>query len=150
MNLSKTYIINFLFLIILFPFISFCQVSNKVYNRIGQPFIKYYSPKEYKASYQNWCVIQDNRGIMYFGNSNGILEYDGTSWRLIKTPNNSIVRSLCMDENGRIYVAASSDFGYLAPDSTGQLKFVSMLKFLDSKFREFGDVWDVVAASHGI
>src|SRR3972149_200302 len=143
MNLSKTYIINFLFLIILFPFISFCQVSNKVYNRIGQTFIKYYSPREYKASYQNWCVNQNKQGIMYFGNTEGILEYDGSSWRLIKTPNNSIVRSLCINEDGRIYVAASSDFGYLAPDSRGQMQFVSLLNYLDNKYRGFGDVWDV-------
>jgi signal transduction histidine kinase/DNA-binding response OmpR family regulator len=117
---------------------------------IGDPFIEYFSSKDYKASYQNWCVIQDKKGLMYFGNTEGVLEYDGASWRLIKTPNNSVVRSLSMDEEGRIYVAASSDFGYLAPDSTGRLQFVSLLKFLEKKHQEFGDVWDVVTSSQGI
>lgn len=144
MNLSKTYIINFLFLILFFSVVSFCQ------NEIGQPFIKYYSPKEYNANYQNWCVIQGKTGLIYFGNDKGILEYDGVAWRLIKVPNNSVVRSLDMDENGRIYVAASSDFGYLSPDSIGQLKFVSLLKYLEIKFNDFGDVWDVVTTSHGV
>ncbi|MEJ2617587.1 MAG: two-component regulator propeller domain-containing protein, partial [Ignavibacteriaceae bacterium] len=120
------------------------------YNEVGEPFIKYFSPKEYHASYQNWCVIQDNNGLMYFGNNNGILEYDGTNWQLIKTPNNSIVRSLCADSTGKIYAAASSDFGYLAPDSTGKLHFVSLLKYLDDKYRRFGDVWDVATAPDGI
>ena len=87
---------------------------------------------------------------MYFGNTEGILEYDGLSWRLIKIPNNSVVRSLCIDKVGKIYVAASSDFGYLAPDSIGQLQFVSFLKFLDKQYREFGDVWDVVSSSQGV
>ena len=86
MNSFKTLTIIFLFLGFVFSFNSFCQ------HKIGQPFIKYYTPKEYHESYQNWCVNQDKRGIMYFGNSNGILEYDGSSWRSIKTPNNSIVR----------------------------------------------------------
>ena len=66
---------------------------------------------------------------------------------LIKTPNSSIVRSMCVDSTGRIYVAASSDFGYLSPDSSGTLQFVSLLKYLDLGQQEFGDVWDVVATS---
>jgi len=136
--------------IFLFSSISFSQELNNHYNNIGQPFIKFFSPKEYNASYQNWCVNQDKRGIIYFGNTDGILEYDGNSWRLIKTHNNSIVRSLCVDDNGKIYVAASSDFGYLAPDSVGQLQFVSLLKFLDKPYHEFGDVWDVVSSSQGV
>ncbi len=126
------------------------QTSAFGYNQIGESFIKYFSPKEYHASYQNWCVIQDKNGLMYFGNNNGILEYDGNTWRLIKTPNNSIVRSLCTDSTGRIYAAASSDFGYLAPDSIGKLQFYSLLKYLDSKYRKFGDVWDVAAGQNGV
>ncbi|MBK8944411.1 MAG: response regulator [Ignavibacteriae bacterium] len=86
---------------------------------------------------------------MYFGNDSGILEYDGTSWRLIKTSNNSIVRSMCMDSKGRIYVAASSDFGYLDADSIGQLQFVSLRK-ISSNIPNFGDVWDVAENSNGI
>lgn len=129
---------------------SFCQVLSKNYDEIGHPILNYFGPEVYNASYQNWCVLQDNRGIMYFGNSDGILEFDGAGWRLIRTQNNSVVRSLCLDQAGRIYVAASSDFGYLAPDSTGMLRFVSLLKYLDSAYREFGDVWDVTAASHGV
>ncbi|MBK7978409.1 MAG: hypothetical protein IPK06_00035 [Ignavibacteriae bacterium] len=86
---------------------------------------------------------------MYFGNDDGILEYDGSSWRLIKTSNNSIVRSMCMDSKGRIYVAASSDFGYLDADSIGQLQFVSLRK-LSLNIPNFGDVWDVNENSNGI
>ena len=144
--LSGNYKTIILLLVFFFSSISFSQELNNHYNDIGQPFIKFFSPKEYNASYQNWCVNQDKRGIMYFGNTEGVLEYDGTSWYLIKTHNNSIVRSMCVDDNGRIYVAASSDFGYLAPDSIGQLRFVSLLKFLKEQYREFGDIADYCAA----
>lgn len=133
-----------------FSSILFCQSANNNYNEIGQPILNYYGPEAYNASYQNWCVIQDSRGIMYFGNSDGVLEFDGSEWRLIKTPNNSLVRSLCMDQAGRIYVAASSDFGYLEPDSNGALTYVSLLKFLKPESSQFGDVWDVAASSNGV
>ena len=126
------------------------QISNYKSRSFGQPFIRFFTSKEYKASNQNWCINQDKRGVMYFGNTNGILEYDGSSWRLIKIPNNSIVRSLYIVKKGEIYVAASSDFGYLSPDSSGEMKFVSLLPYLDQKFKEFGDVWDVVASSQGV
>lgn len=141
---------NIFFIVFIFSSISFGQIIYKSFNEIGQPILNYYGPEVYNASYQNWCVIQDDRGIMYFGNSDGVLEFDGSEWRLIKTQNNSLVRSLCMDEDRRLYVAASSDFGYLTPDSTGSLRFVSLLNHLDDKYNEFGDVWDVAAASHGV
>ena len=135
---------------VLFILVILNQASVLGYNGSGEYFIKYFSPKDYHASYNNWCVIQDKNGIMYFGNDNGILEYDGSSWQLIKTPNNSVVRALCEDSTGRIYAGASSDFGYLAPDSSGRLRFVSLLKYLDSEFRRFGDVWDVAVAPGGV
>jgi len=56
----------------------------------GRPFITNYAPKLYDGNPQNWCIAQDLRGVMYFGNSDGILEYDGINWRLIKTPKNNV------------------------------------------------------------
>ena len=129
---------------------SFSQSFKSSTNNIGDPFIENFSPSDYNSNYQNWCVKHDSRGLMYFGNNQGVLQYDGIKWRLIKTTNNSIVRSISIDDLGRIYVAASSDFGYLSPDSTGGLKFVSFLKFLDKQYHEFGDVWDVVSTSKAV
>jgi signal transduction histidine kinase/DNA-binding response OmpR family regulator/ligand-binding sensor domain-containing protein len=128
----------------------FGQTSDYKDEKTDYPFIKYFSPKEYKASVENWCIKQDKRGVMYFGNSDGVLEYDGSNWRLIKTPNNSIVRSLCFDDKGKIFVTASSDFGYLAPDSSGKMEFISLLKYFKGKINEFGDIWDVAASARGV
>lgn len=44
---------------------------------LGVPVIRYYLPKEYKAHNQNRAIAEDSRGIMYFGNSGGLLEFDG-------------------------------------------------------------------------
>ena len=56
------------------------------HNEDGFPLITNYLPKEYSANVQNWAVIQDNRGVLYFGNVSGVLEYDGVNWRLIMFP----------------------------------------------------------------
>ena len=46
-------------------------------DQVGAPIISNFDAKVYKAHSQNWAAIQDKRGLMYFGNSQGILEYDG-------------------------------------------------------------------------
>jgi len=116
----------------------------------GRPFIRNYNPKEYGAAFNYWAIAQDRRGVMYLGNWNGILEYDGVSWRLISTPNKSGVRSLAIDADGRIYVGAVGDLGYLAPDSVGDMQFVSLLDHVQPENREFNEVWYSYATSQGV
>ncbi|MGF1669404.1 MAG: two-component regulator propeller domain-containing protein, partial [Balneolaceae bacterium] len=116
----------------------------------GIPFMRHYFANDYNAHRENWAILQDDRGMMYFGNSRGILEFDGVSWRLIQTPNASIVRSLALGKDNRIYAGAMGDFGYLAPDSTGDLQFVSLLELVPDTQRDFGDVWQTIVAADGI
>ncbi|UCH95547.1 MAG: helix-turn-helix domain-containing protein [Candidatus Aminicenantes bacterium] len=119
----------------------------------GNPFIRNYTYKEYNAHFQNWAAIQDKRGVMYFGNGHGVLEYDGSTWRLIKVTNNSVVRSLAIDSQGTIYVGAVGEFGCLTrnpSDPTGNLTYDSLTNRLNEKDKNFGDVWSINVTSHGI
>lgn len=108
----------------------------------GFPLINNYSPKEYGADTQNWAIMQDERGIMYFGNNLGLLEYDGADWKLYPLPNNSTVRSLQQGDNGKIYAGGVGDLGYYLPDSLGRLSFHSLLKYVPKENRDFSDVWE--------
>ncbi|MEP0366498.1 MAG: ATP-binding protein [Cyclobacteriaceae bacterium] len=110
---------------------------------IGVPFIQNYAPADYGGSPQNWQVIEDNRGVLYFTNNTQVLEYDGSTWRTIKIPNTSIVRSLAIDDNGRIYVAASGQIGYLEPDVRGQTQFVSITSKIPKQYASFGDIYRI-------
>jgi hypothetical protein len=78
----------------------------------GLPFITNYLPKNYKALPQTWSVMEDNRGIMYFGVQGTILEYDGVKWRKTAFKNNpGVIRALAKDGKGKIYYGAIGDFG---------------------------------------
>ena len=90
----------------------------------GLPFVTNFSPKTYQAYPQIFSIIEDNKGLMYFGNQNYTLQYDGVRWRKIDCGNGGqiAVRSLAKNKKGIIYYAAIGDFGYLAPDSVGQTK----------------------------
>ena len=96
---------------------------------LGKPLIYNYSSRDVGGEVQHWDALQDHRGVMYFANNGGVLEYDGHTWRLIELPSRVGVRSITMspDRTGRIYVGAGGDFGYLDADATGQLRFVSLL-----------------------
>ena len=56
------------------------------------PIIRNYTPKEYNGNPQVLSVLQDKRGSMYFGVGDGVMEYDGISWKNIPNENKSYVR----------------------------------------------------------
>jgi signal transduction histidine kinase/DNA-binding response OmpR family regulator len=114
------------------------------FNPIGIPLIKYYLPKDYSAGMQNWTILQDRRGVMYFGNGRGVLEYDGGSWRLIPVPNKG-ARCLAIDAEGTIFVGGLNEIGYLSPDSSGALKYISLNKSISKEQLNIGDIWSIVA-----
>jgi signal transduction histidine kinase/DNA-binding response OmpR family regulator len=131
-------------------FASFISAQNiQPSNDDGFPLITNYSPKEYSANVQNWAVIQDNRGVLYFGNVSGVLEYDGVNWRLINIPND-VVRCFAIDKDGKIYVGGISEIGYLAPDSIGTLNYVSLNKYIFNEKVNYGDVWSIIVHKNGL
>ncbi|MEM7371996.1 MAG: ATP-binding protein [Bacteroidota bacterium] len=116
----------------------------------GAPVIQYVSPLDYQASPLNHEIIQANNGILYIGNHDGILEFDGAVWRLIELPNRSQVKSLAINAEGTIYVGGESELGFLVSDSTGQMQYQSLLAEVPEANRDFGTVQRVVAASNRI
>ncbi|MGE5340341.1 MAG: ATP-binding protein [Candidatus Omnitrophota bacterium] len=117
---------------------------------LGIPFIRNFTSGDYKAGWQNWGIAQDQRGVMYFGNQEGVLEYDGVSWNLIRLPNHSDALYLAADTKGTIYVTATSEFGYLASDATGKRTYVSLVNKIKKDDRRFYEVWDVCMNTQGV
>ena len=75
------------------------------------PAVTNYLAKDYEAGYQNWACAQGSNGEMYFGNSQGLLVYDGYRWTLHKVPGEPYCPfGVC--ERRRIYVGAFEEFGY--------------------------------------
>ena len=109
-------------------------------NETGFYFSRHYPPKEYRAFVQNWAALQNAQGVMIFANGDGILKYDGVAWEFHSLPNLSVVRSLAMDENGRVYVGAYNELGYLTADKHGNHEYVSLLSHLSPEQRVFDNV----------
>jgi class 3 adenylate cyclase len=116
----------------------------------GTYSLQNYLPKEYGASPENWSIVQDHRGVMYFGNTAGVLESDGISWRTIPLANGSFARSLAIDDRGAVYVGGVGDFGFLQADARGTTQFISLLSRVPRQDREFTDVWRILPTRRGM
>jgi serine phosphatase RsbU (regulator of sigma subunit) len=132
-------------------FLFFLPVSAQV-NKTGIPLITNYSAFEYNFAEQNWSIVQDKRGLMYFGNNeNGVLEFDGVNLRKIPILNNSAIHSLAVDENGVVFVGATGEFGYLAPNNSGKLAYVSLKGRLDTSLHKLGgEVLHILFKDHKV
>ena len=116
----------------------------------GAPFITQYLPKEYEGSAQNWDIVQDERGVIYVGGTDGLMEFDGVNWRKYYLTNKSVVRSLDIDSTGKIWVGGADEFGWFAPDSLGGLSYHSLVQELPNSEQNFTDIWKTIAAPSGI
>ncbi len=121
------------------PLHTLCQ------NTIGFPDILNYSKQVYKAGLQNWDIKQDKNGIVYFANNEGLLSFDGKYWNNYPLPNKTIVRSVEIGTDNRIYVGGQDELGYFAPAENGRLQFHSLIEQIGVKDRSFGDVWDIIS-----
>jgi diguanylate cyclase (GGDEF)-like protein len=117
---------------------------------LGTPFIRNFDSKMYKAHSQNWVALQDRRGVMYFGNSDGILEYDGQRWQNIVVSGAATVRSLAMATDGTIFYGSVGDFGYLSVSETGKVVAVSLKHLVAKDETVFNDVWQIENTNQGI
>jgi len=125
---------------------------SQVNSQMGTPFIKNYPPEISKSAPQNWAIVEDKRGVMYFGNGpeSGVLEFDGNYWKIIAVSNHSTARSLAIDSLGKIYVGASGEFGFLAANNSGALNYVSLIHLVPKDELEFNNVLKIHTTSHGV
>ncbi len=133
-----------LLLLILLPIYCYSQ------NTIGFPDILSYSKQSYSAGIQNWDIKQDKNGILYFANNEGLLSFDGKNWNLYPLPNKTIVRSVEIGHDNKIYVGGQDELGYFSPAPNGRLQYHSLIQFLLPKDKSFGDVWDIISYNKDI
>lgn len=135
---------RFILVFILFSLTTYSQ------NTIGLPDIINFNKQIYKGGLQNWDIKQDNNGIVYFANNEGLLSFDGNFWNLFPLPNKTIVRSVEIGNDKRIYVGGQDEMGFFEPKSNGVLQYESLIELIPLKERSFGDIWDIISLKNDI
>ena len=106
------------------------------------PYIENYPKAIYASGNQNWSIAKDKNGVMYFGNAEGLLTYDGRYWQKYKMPNNQIVRSVATDENGKIFTGGFGDFGYWS-FKHNKLTYTSLTKLIPKADQLKDEIWKI-------
>ncbi|WP_184548462.1 ligand-binding sensor domain-containing protein [Mucilaginibacter sp. FT3.2] len=111
---------------------------------VGVPYVQNYTKAMYQWGNQNWSITRDEHGIMYFGNAEGLLAFDGKYWQQHHMPNGLIVRSVSADGRGKIYAGAYGEFGYWANDKKGFLKYNSLVNLVPAKYKPINEeIWKI-------
>ena len=116
----------------------------------GRPLVRNFSPLDYNAHQLNFAAAQDARGVMYVANGDGLLEYDGASWRFIDLHAEARVYDLAVRADGAVFLGVGDDLGYLAPDAYGRTNFISLLPYLPDLAQETFNTYQVHASAAGV
>jgi DNA-binding CsgD family transcriptional regulator len=108
---------------------------------VGVPYVQNYLKSEYLSGNQNWAVAKDDQGVMYFGNAEGLLSYDGGYWQLNKMPNKQIVRAVATG-NGRVYVGAFGEFGYWSIKDN-RFSYTSLTSLIPAQKGIKDEIWKI-------
>jgi DNA-binding CsgD family transcriptional regulator len=122
-----------------FLFFSFCSV----FSQELPPIIKY-PALTYEGGNQNWMIAQDENQHLYFANNEGLLEFNGSSWKLYPSPNETIIRSVKVIGD-RIYTGCYMEFGFWKRQHDGRLKYSSLTKNLRRKILNDEIFWNIIS-----
>ncbi len=112
-------------------------------------FIVNFDKGLYGKGAQTWQIAPYDNHWIYFANKNGLVQFDGDSWKVFPMNNRSDVRSvLASTTQKRIYAGGINEFGYYEPDRDGKLVYHCMSDSLDGSCRFIGNVWGIHEADN--
>ena len=111
------------------------------------PPIQNFHPKDYHGENQNWAISQSSEKLVYVANSKGLLEFNGASWKLYPSPNETIMRSVHV-AGTRIYTGCFMEFGYWQRNNLGILDYTSLSKQISLDLIEDEEFWNIISVDN--
>lgn len=133
--------ISLIGILVLFTYLN--GISSEIL-KLNWPQVTNYSNSTYLAAKQNWSISRDPKGNICFGNSAGLLLFNGQSWELKKLPQETIIRSVEIDRNGRIYIGSYEEFGYWEKDKYGNYHYFSLSDALVNYNFHNEEIWKII------
>ncbi len=109
----------------------------------GSPIVQVFTERDLSGSPHTRMVAVHPNGLIYVATIDGLMEYDGVTWRMIPGTSGLIVHNLAIDAAGRVWYSGKDEFGVLVPDENGQLVARPMQQKLLPADREVGHVLSV-------
>ncbi|AWI27310.1 helix-turn-helix and ligand-binding sensor domain-containing protein [Flavobacterium pallidum] len=86
---------------------------------------------------------QDKNHYIYSANTEGLIEFNGTDWKLYPTPNETIMRSVKVIGD-KVYTGCYMEFGFWKRQKDGRLKYSSLSKGIKSKILPDEQFWNIL------
>jgi DNA-binding CsgD family transcriptional regulator len=102
-----------------------------------------FNKHDYNAANKNWCIGFDSEGYTYFGNSIGLIEFDGVSWHINPSPNGFAIRSIAVDKHNRIFTGGYREIGYWKRNNNGKLEYTSLTDKVEQFFARNEEFWHI-------
>ena len=126
-------------------FVNFLALAQNNKIETGNFFVTNYSRSFLNTVSGNWSILQDPEGVIYIGNNNGILVYDGQKIRNVYSdqglPKTGLTRALVMDSKNIIYAIIGGEFGYLEKNKFGESIFYLLSDKLPIKDQVNSTLW---------
>lgn len=106
--------------------------------------VTHYTRSQYAAGSQNWSLGMDKHGFVYSANNDGLMKFDGVRWKLYPMPSHTIVRSVFVSDDDRIYTGSNEEFGYWTTDLTKGLKYTSLIPLVKDFNLHNQEIWKIV------
>ena len=115
--------------------------GNQEIFEFGRPLYRFFNTREYQADTQNWAAVEDQQGLLLFGNDNLVLQYDGQRWEHVRVPGGSAIKGLAVNDRGEIWVGGAGQLGRLVREGD-RYRFLSGTgeKGLPTNFGEVGQI----------
>lgn len=124
-------------------------VSVPVFSTTNDSYIINYSKSAYENGQQTWQIAPYNEHWIYFANKNGVLQFNGYSWKVLKLHNQLDVRSVVASHSEEcIYVGGINEFGYFKPDPSGKLQYTCISDSIIQADRDIGNIWGIHKTDH--
>jgi len=104
--------------------IAFLIISTVAFPQQGNYFLSHFSPSDERIDYLTFGMAQDSKGVIYFANKNGVLEFDGRNWKLVGTSGPVFTITTSGQD---VFLGGLNGFGKIAigPDNTQSHQLLS-------------------------
>ena len=122
----------------------------------GLPFVNVVRPRAIEESAaatvgpQIFDTAVHPRGFVLLANNNGLLTYDGVSFRLMPLGRAGVALSIAAGKDGRMFAGGARTFGEVIEDPIGVLLYQPLESRLPPEDRNFSDVWQTLVSSDGV
>ena len=113
------------------------------------PSIVKYGSEIYGGGNQNWMLDQDKKNFIYVANNEGLLEFNGASWRLYPSPNETILRSVKVIDD-HIYTGCYMEFGFWTRNMKGILEYTSLSHKIKKQLIDDEQFWNIINYDHWV